>query len=79
MSHCSIDLNARDKDGWTAIMFACKHGRNDIFINEKCCKMRLLRFISTTVILGRFSTVARLSEKQAEARVKLKNFDNARH
>ena len=45
---------------------------------EECFRMRLLRF-STTVILGRFSTVARLSEKQAEARVKLKNFDNARH
>ena len=47
---------------------------------EECLRgfrMRLLRF-STTVILGRFSTVARLSEKQAEARVKLKNFDNAR-
>ena len=44
---------------------------------DECFRMRLLRF-STTVILGRFSTVARLSEKQAEARVKLKNFDNAR-
>ena len=43
---------------------------------EECFRMRLLRF-SSTVILGRFSTVARLSEKQA-ARVKLKNFDNAR-
>ena len=60
------------------MMFACKYGHNDVVKNGRMFQNETFETFSTTVILGRFSTVARLSEKQAEARVKLKNFDNAR-
>ena len=26
----NIDLNAKDRDGWTLFVFTCKHGHNDV-------------------------------------------------
>ena len=38
MDELCIDLNAKDKNAWTAIVFACKHGHNDVVKNEKFWK-----------------------------------------
>ena len=30
LDHLDIDLYASNKDGWTAFMFACRYGRQDV-------------------------------------------------